>query len=83
MAHSHLRPFGCKLFYRDHEEISELSPRYFEGLMTGYITGTTSYRIWNQKRRKIIKTRFVIFPKVKNSNEVLELVDLKLSLERN
>ena len=44
-AHSHLHPFGCKVFYRHHEAISKLSPRYSA---MGHIIGTTSYRIWDQ-----------------------------------
>ena len=47
----------------------------------GYIIGTTSYRIWDQQHRKIIKTRDVIFPKVENSIKELEMVNLEISKE--
>jgi hypothetical protein len=43
----------------------------------GYIPGTSSYRIWDNKRCKIFKTRDVIFPHSSNVHSSLELVDIE------
>lgn len=74
-SHSHLQPFGCKLYYRRHHAISKLEPRYSEGILMGYIPGTTSYRVWDIKLLKIIKTRDVVFPHSTNNNQDYTLVD--------
>jgi transposase InsO family protein len=58
--HDHLHAFGSTAYFRDHRQISKLSPRYRKGLLLGYQEGTHNYRIWDGN--KVIITRDVIFP---------------------
>jgi len=76
-SHLHLQPFGCKVYYRRHEIISKLDNRYNKGILLGYIAGTSSYRIWDNERCKLVKTRDVIFPLSNNTNTGLELVEIE------
>jgi len=66
----HLQPFGCKVFYRNYNNTSKLATRYSNARLMGYVEGTHSYRVWDSRKQRIVKTRDVIFV---NSLEALEL----------
>jgi hypothetical protein len=45
---SHLQPFGCRAFYRDHSSTDKLHQRYREGRLLSYEEGTHNYRVWDR-----------------------------------
>jgi hypothetical protein len=66
--HIHLHAFGSTAYFRDHRQISKLSPRYRRGLLLGYQEGTHKYRIWDGN--KVIITRDTIFPMISGDDLV-------------
>jgi len=75
LSHQHMQPFGCKAFYPDHKLPSKLAPRYIEGILLGYVEGTHNYRIWDNKRSKVIISRDVVFTTLPVNSGVLTPVD--------
>jgi len=75
LSHQHMQPFGCKAFYRDHKLPSKLAPQYIEGILLGYVVGTHNYRIWDNKRSKVIISRDVVFTTQPVNSGVLTPVD--------
>ena len=65
--YDHLQPFGCKLYFRDHTSRNKLNTRYKEGILCGYVEGTTNYRVWDLEKLKIHHTRDVVFTKSQNT----------------
>ena len=63
VTYTHLQPFGCKAYFRDHRSTSKLETRYKEGLLVGYVEGTVNYRVWDLENSKIHQTRDVVFTK--------------------
>lgn len=60
---THLRPFGSRLFFRDHVEKDKLHPRYREGRLLSYVEGTHSYRVWDMDKKRVHISRDVVFEK--------------------
>ena len=58
---SHLQPFGCRAFYRDHSNTDKLRQRYREGRLLSYEEGTHNYRIWDPARKSVVVSRDVVF----------------------
>jgi hypothetical protein len=81
VKYDHLRPFGSTAFYRIHEAISKLEPRYAQGVFVGYVSGTTTCRIWDSARRRLMQSRDVIFSKTytepQGPQDELALVNLE------
>jgi hypothetical protein len=68
----HLQPFGCQLWFRDHNNTNKLHPCYKEGQLLSYVEGTDNYRIWDLHTEKVIISRDVVFgkqPKVSTRTE--------------
>ncbi|TYJ56832.1 hypothetical protein B9479_002442 [Cryptococcus floricola] len=61
VRHDHLQPFGCRLYFRDHQNPNKLFPRYREGVLVGYVEGTRNYRIWDTTTNNIVVSRDVRF----------------------
>lgn len=70
------QPFGQPIFFRIHEAISKLAPRYTKGILVGYEPGSTTCRIWDSSRRKIITSRDVLYPKSVDLVQELTMVNL-------
>lgn len=58
---SHLQPFGCKLWFRDHRVPTKLDVRYRRGRLLGYVAGTTYYKVWDKEKEKPTTSRDVRF----------------------
>ncbi|EIW65634.1 hypothetical protein TREMEDRAFT_66357 [Tremella mesenterica DSM 1558] len=61
--YNQLQPFAAPLFYRAHAERDKLKPRYLPGLLMGYETNTSNYRVWDISKHTIIITQDLRFPK--------------------
>ena len=59
----HIRPFGSKIFVREHTQTNKLSPRYKEALLMSWADDSTSIvRYYDPKTRSFNTSRDVVFP---------------------
>lgn len=59
---THMRPFGCHLYVRDHKQNNKLKPRYVHGRLMSYVEGTSNFRVLLDSGA-IVVSRDVVFPK--------------------
>ena len=74
---THLQPFGCKAFFRNHTEKNKLAPWYQEGILVGYQEATNNYRIYQKQTGSIIISRDVIFANTDFNSEQNEIPELE------
>jgi hypothetical protein len=58
---SHLRPFGCKCFVLKHGNLDKFESRSFDGILLGYTTHYTSYRVYNFETNTVVVSFDVTF----------------------
>jgi hypothetical protein len=70
----HLQPFGCKVYYREHNKISKLQPRYKEGRLLGYVPDSHTGRILDIATKRTVASRDVVYAQDKGiATELQEL----------
>ncbi|KAL1208699.1 Retrovirus-related Pol polyprotein from transposon TNT 1-94 [Cardamine amara subsp. amara] len=57
--YSHLKVFGCTVYY--HVSEGKLEPRAMKGVFMGYGDGVKGYRIWSPSENRVILSRNVVF----------------------
>jgi hypothetical protein len=58
---SHLTPFGCKCFVLKHDNLDKFESRSFDGILLGYTTHYTSYRVYNFETNTVVVSFDVTF----------------------
>ena len=62
VAYNHLKVFGCKAFaHVPKEQRSKLDDKAFPCILVGYGNEEFGYRLWDPVKKKIFRSRYVIF----------------------
>ena len=58
---SHLRVWGCPVFWKIQTHVSKLKSRCREGIFVGYSTGTQCYRVYDPVTKRLSESRNCTF----------------------
>lgn len=81
-CYNYLRPVGSKVYIQRSNGSGKLAPRFDEGLMIGYDSNSSQYRVWNSRTDEIYSSRnvkFVHTPTETETHEEMGEVILKLA----